>query len=256
MTKPSPSGRSVKRSRQRRAPAPPLITTVIFDLDDTLYDCFRQRVRAAHRHAAEAMARAGVPATPARIFRARMRAFADNPTLAHIDAEVCRQFGVRDGERLHALAKAAYFSTPVGKLTLFRGARALLRWLKGHGVHVVLATFGDPATQQAKVRSLGLDREPALAAIHYADTSNVVTKEAVFRRILREHERDPRRILVVGDRPSSEIRAGRELGMHTVRIRRGEFRKLEPTDRLERADFEIRDLRALLWLPFQFGQPD
>src|SRR4051812_24476939 len=30
---------------------PPLIRCVIFDLDDTLYDCFKQRVRVAHRHA-------------------------------------------------------------------------------------------------------------------------------------------------------------------------------------------------------------
>jgi len=32
----------------------------------------------------------------------------------------------------------------------------------------------------------------------------------------------PEEILVVGDRPAREIRAGRELGMHTVRLRHGE----------------------------------
>src|SRR5688572_25304423 len=224
MTKRKPSDRS---ARQRRRPAPSLISTVIFDLDDTLYDCFGQRVRVAHRHAAQAMACAGVPATVEQIFRARMQAFRNDPTLSHIDAEVCRRFGVRDGAQVHAIAKQAYFSTPVGKLKLFPGARALLRALKRRGVHVVIATFGDPDTQKAKVRSLELEKEPALDAIEYADTSKVVTKEAVFRRLLRERERDPRRILVVGDRPSSEIRAGNDLGMHTVRLRHGEFQRLE-----------------------------
>jgi len=248
--------RSAPSVKPRRPPALPLLTTVIFDLDDTLYDCLGQRVRAAHRHAAAAMARAGVPATVEQIFRARMAAFERDPTLSHIDAEVCRKFGVRHPERLHQLAKQAYFSTPVGKLTLFPGARALLRALRRRGVHVVIATFGDPATQQAKVRALGLDREPAVDAIEYADLSNIVTKEAVFRRILREYERDPKKILVVGDRPSSEIRAGNQLGMHTVRLRHGEFRRLEPQGREERADHEIRDLRELRKLPFRFGGSD
>lgn len=237
----------------RRRPVPPRITTVIFDLDDTLYDCFGQRVRAAHRHAAEAMARARVPASVEQIFRARLQAFETDPTLSHIDAEVCRRFGFADGERMHEIAKRAYFSTPVGKLRLFPGARTLLRGLKQRGVRVVIATFGDPKTQKAKVRSLGLDKEPAVDAVEYADISNVVTKEIVFRRILQEHEPDPKRILVVGDRPSSEIRAGNELGMHTVRLRHGEFRQLEPRGRIERADFEIGEIRALMKLPFRFG---
>src|SRR5688572_22770617 len=112
MTKRKPSDRS---ARQRRRPAPSLISTVIFDLDDTLYDCFGQRVRVAHRHAAQAMACAGVPATVEQIFRARMQAFRNDPTLSHIDAEVCRRFGVRDGAQVHAIAKQAYFSTPVGR---------------------------------------------------------------------------------------------------------------------------------------------
>jgi FMN phosphatase YigB (HAD superfamily) len=202
------------------------------------------------------MAAAGVPATPEQIFRVRMRAFATDPTLSHIDARVCREFGVADVARVHALAKRAYFSTPVGKLRLFPGALALLRGLKKRGVHLVIATFGDPKTQKAKVHALGLDREAALDAIEYADTSNVLTKEAVFRRILREHEADPERILVVGDRPSSEIRAGNELGMHTVRIRHGEFQRLEPKAKAERAAFEIRDLRELMKLPFCFGSAD
>src|SRR6476646_11339644 len=42
--------RRKKRESSRRVK--PLIRCVIFDLDDTLYDCFGQRVRVAHRYAA------------------------------------------------------------------------------------------------------------------------------------------------------------------------------------------------------------
>ena len=82
MTKAKRSSRSAsRRPRQSvrsasRASARPLITTVIFDLDDTLYDCFGQRVRAAHFRAAEAMASAGLPASAEEVFQVRMQAFA------------------------------------------------------------------------------------------------------------------------------------------------------------------------------------
>lgn len=274
MTKAKPSSRSAKRARDRPQPpgkhAPasrrryrpvsgrprgrrPLITTVIFDLDDTLYDCYGQRVLAAHRHAAEAMVRAGVTATVEEVFQARMKAYATDPQLSHIDAEVCRHFGVADPEAISRAARAAFFTTPVGRLSLFRGTRKLLRTLKQRGVKIFVVSFGDPQTQRDKVASLGLDREPSIDRIFYADIGHIITKEGLFRSILRNAEGNASRVLVVGDKPSSEIRAGKQLGMHTVRMRHGEFASLEPQDEDERADFEISKIDTLLTLPFQFG---
>jgi FMN phosphatase YigB (HAD superfamily) len=242
----------------RRSAAPatprPLITSVIFDLDDTLYDCYGQRVCAAHFRASQAMAEAGVPASAEDIFRARMQAYESDPQLTHIDAEVCRRFGISEPEKIIRIARHAFFTLPVDKLTLFPGSRRVLRTLHRCGVKVFIATFGDPEIQRDKVAALGLDREPAVQRIFYADTNKLVTKEAVFRGILRNAERDPWHVLVVGDRPSSEIRAGRELGMHTVRVQAGEFRALEPQGLDEEADYEIVSIEAILKLPFQFGE--
>lgn len=231
----------------------PPITVAIFDLDDTLYDCLRQRVMAAHRHAARAMVRAGVKATVDQVFRARMKAFRTDPHLRHIDSEICRRFAVADRPRIMHLAREAYFSCPVGKLTLFRGTRRVLRELQRRGVRLFVVTFGEPRTQRAKVRALGLDREPCVEEIFYADTGNVVTKEAVFRRIMRRTGAAPENILVVGDRPSGEIRAGNELGMRTVRLHRGEFASLQPLGPGEQAEFEIKGISQVLKLPLQLG---
>lgn len=231
----------------------PPITVAIFDLDDTLYDCLRQRVMAAHRHAARAMVRAGVRATVDQVFRARMKAFRTDPHLRHIDAEICRRFGVADRPRMMHLAREAYFACPVGKLTLFRGTRRVLRELQRRGVRQFVVTFGNPRTQRAKVRALGLDREPSVEKIFYADIGNVVTKEAVFRRIMRRTGAAPENVLVVGDRPGGEIRAGNQLGMQTVRIHRGEFASLLPLGPDEQAHFEIRSISQVLRLPLKFG---
>lgn len=264
MTKAKRSSRS-SRSAPRKASRPskgagddrrPLITTVIFDLDDTLYDCFGQRVSAAHRRAAEAMAEAGLPASAEEIFKVRMQAFENDPQLTHIDLQVCQHFLVAEEarEKLVRIARHAFFTLPVGKLELFPGTLPVLRGLKERGVKVFVVSFGDLETQRAKVADLGLESEAAIDRIFYADAQRIITKEAAFRTILRNAEPDPQRVLVVGDRPSSEIRAGKSLGMHTVLMRGGEFARQKPQGDEEQADFEINKIDAVLKLPFRFGQ--
>jgi len=251
-----PAGKAPARVRRPPARAArPLITVVLFDLDDTLYDCMGQRVVAAHRNASRTLAAAGLPASADQILKLRLAALEADPRLEFVDLEVGRQLGAPLSDTLREASQAAYFATPVGRLRLFPGARDLLRSLKRRGVRNFIVSFGDPDTQRAKVAALGLDRESSVENIFYADRARALTKEEVFRSILRSVESDPARVLVVGDRPASEIRAGKGLGMHTVRLRHGEFAVQEPASEMERADFEIKKLTALRQLPFQFGHP-
>ncbi|HET6843257.1 MAG TPA: HAD family hydrolase [Candidatus Angelobacter sp.] len=231
----------------------PVIRCAIFDLDDTLYDCMGQRVRPAHRHAAQAMVDAGLKANVEAVYRARMSAFRRDPTLRYIDAEVCRQFQADDPERISEAARDAYFHCPVGKLTLFSGTLPLLRFLHGNGVRVFIVSFGEPATQRAKTKALGLDNEPSVEAIFYADRDKLLTKEAAFRNIQKQTGVPVEQILVVGDRPLSEIRAGNDLGMHTVRIHRGEFISQEPAGPEEQPDYVVKSISEVRKLPFAFG---
>jgi FMN phosphatase YigB (HAD superfamily) len=240
--------------RRVRRTVRPRIRCVIFDLDDTLYDCFDQRVRAAHYHAAQAMVEAGLKATADAVYRARMRAFRQDPMLRHIDAEVSRHFRAEDPEAISRVAREAYFNCPVGKLTLFRGSLPLLRFLKKRGVRNFIVSFGEPKTQHAKVKALGLDREPSIEKIYYADRGNVLTKEAAFRKIQKRARLKPGEMLIVGDRPAREIRAGKELGMHTVRLRRGEFKSQMPTGPEEEPDYVIGNISEVRKLPYLWGR--
>ncbi|HET8887365.1 MAG TPA: HAD family hydrolase [Candidatus Angelobacter sp.] len=244
--------RGKKRSVHRRVK--PLIRCVIFDLDDTLYDCFGQRVRVAHRYAAQAMVEAGLKATADAVYRARMRAFRTDPMLRHIDAEVSRHFGAEDPEAVSRAAREAYFNCPVGKLTLFRSSLPLLRFLKKRGVRNFIVSFGEPKTQRAKVKALGLDREPSVEKIYFADRNNLLTKEAAFRAIQKKTRLTPREMLVVGDRPMREIRAGKILGMHTVRLRHGEFKSQMPVGPEEEPDHVIADISEVRKLPYDWGR--
>jgi FMN phosphatase YigB (HAD superfamily) len=241
------------KKRRVRHTTTPLIRCVIFDLDDTLYDCFGQRMRVTHRYAAQAMVQAGLNATVDAVYRARMRAFRQDPMLRHIDAEVSRYFGAENPEAVSRAAREAYFNCPVGKLTLFRGSLPLLRLLAKRGVRNFIVSFGEPKIQHAKVKALGLDRERSVEKIYFADRNNVLTKEAAFRKIQKRTRLTPAEILVVGDRPAREIRAGKELGMHTVRLRHGEFRSQMPMGPEEEPDHVIGKISEVRKLPFVWG---
>jgi FMN phosphatase YigB (HAD superfamily) len=248
---------SVTRPRNkkqvRRGPKP-VIRCVIFDLDDTLYDCLGQRVPVTHRYAAQAMVEAGLKADAEAVYRARMRAFRTDPMLRHIDAEVTRQFGAEDPEEISRIAREAYFNCPVGKLTLFPGSLPLLRFLAKRGIRNFIVSFGEPKIQHAKVKALGLDREPSVEKIYFADRNNVLTKEAAFRKIQKRTHLTPSEILVVGDRPAREIRAGKELGMHTARLLHGEFKLQKPVGPEENPDHVVQNISEIKKLPFIWGR--
>jgi len=239
--------------KQVRRGTKPVIRCVIFDLDDTLYDCFGQRLPTTHRHAAQAMVEAGLKATVDAVYRARMRAFRQDPMLRHIDAEVSRHFGAENPEAVSRAAREAYFNCPVGKLTLFSGSLPLLRFLAKRGVRNFIVSFGEPKIQHAKVKALGLDREPSIEKIYFADRNNVLTKEAAFRKIQKRTRLTPSEILIVGDRPAREIRAGKELGMHTVRLRYGEFKSQIPVGPEEEPDYVVKSISEIRKLPFAWG---
>jgi len=238
----------------RPSKSSPLVRCVIFDLDDTLYDCFRQRVRVAHRHAAEAMVKAGLQAEVETVFRARMQAFRHDPMLRYIDPEVTGRFHAERPVEVMAAAREAYFTCPVGRLKLFAGSLPLLRFLAGRGVKNFIVSFGEPSIQQAKVKALGLDREPSVEGIFFADRGNVLTKEAAFGQIQRQLRLPAGQVLIVGDRPARELRAGKALGMHTVRVHRGEFASQRPAGPEEEPDFVVRDISQVKKLPFRWGK--
>ena len=249
------SPRKSKLTRKLAAAQQPPIRCVIFDLDDTLYDCFGQRMRVAHRHAAHAMVEAGLKADVESVYRARMRAFRQDPMLRHIDAEVTRHFSAENPEGISRAAREAYFNCPVGELTLFPGSLPLLRFLAKRSVRNFIVSFGEPKIQHEKVKALGLDHELSVEKIYYADRGNVLTKEAAFRKIQKKTGLKAEEILVVGDRPAREIRAGKELGMHTVRVRYGEFKSQMPAGPEERPDYVVKSISEIRKLPFIWGNP-
>jgi len=86
--------------------------------------------------------------------------------------------------------------------------------LKGLTIDKFLVTTGFPKLQWSKIRMLNL--EPDFKGIHVVDPdTSDKTKKDIFLKIQEQHHYEPREVLVVGDDPVSEIKAGSELGMVT-----------------------------------------
>ena len=70
-------------------------------------------------------------------------------------------------------------------------------------------------------------------------------KLPAFRQLLEDHRLDPGCCACVGDRVAGEILDANQLGMWTIRLRRGEFVAMEPSSPAETPDFTVDNLSEL-----------
>ena len=91
----------------------------------------------------------------------------------------------------------------------------------GKRIPCYLITSGYPILQNSKVDHLGIRTWFSEFIIDPVDTNNSPGKEEIFRDLARRIGITVNdRVLVVGDNPASEIRAGNALGMDTVQVLR------------------------------------
>ncbi|MFQ5742872.1 MAG: HAD family hydrolase, partial [Acidobacteriota bacterium] len=222
---------------------PKQLSAVFFDLDDTLVDTAGQLIEPALRDAAGRMLEAGMVAEfdPLLEF---LKEQASAGRGGNYFAGAAEHFRVTDSDR-QAIVEAgrrAYFSRNVPDLRPLPGILRLLEKLRQRH-YLFLVTAGDPATQRAKVDRLALQN--AFDAIRWVDSVAGEEKLPVFREILERFHLEAGRCVCVGDRVISEIRDANQLGMWTVRIRRGEFAAMDPANPLETPDFTVTDTKEL-----------
>jgi putative hydrolase of the HAD superfamily len=215
------------------------VRAVVFDLDDTLYDCWRRCVLPAHREAARAMVAAGLGAPEEEVARRRRLLAGIEEDL---DAVVARSFPCSDPVRVAQAGRRAFFVRDPGPLAPHPFAREILAAVRTTA-RTVLLTSGDPATQRRKLDRLRLsDAFDEVLLDDIVEGTRRPSKREMLERFLHRAGLAPREVLVVGDRPGAEIRAAQEIGCPALRIRAGEFAAIPTPAGVS----EAPDIRAVL----------
>jgi len=211
------------------------LRAVVFDLDDTLYDCTGTLLEASRRRAAEVLVECGLPmGAEEALSLQRELARRHGPHFLVFD-EIARLYEL-DQEAVDR-AYHAYNRDEVGDIWAFPDVLPTLNLLRGQGIQCFLLSSGLHRRQVAKVDRLGLD--DAFDDIVINDIERGAMLSECLRYLLDKHGLRPAEALVVGDRPQEEIRVGNDLGATTAQMLHGRFSTFEPRDAGETPDYRI-----------------
>ncbi|OGV71185.1 MAG: hypothetical protein A2269_03480, partial [Lentisphaerae bacterium RIFOXYA12_FULL_60_10] len=188
------------------------IRAVIFDLDDTLFDCTGQLAQTARKRAARVIAGAAKGNSALQVLNMMEEFYARSLSTPEVLKRLCQQLKIPRAETCAADALAAYNSGTVGTIRLFPDTLPLLKELKERGIFRVLITSGIHGRQMDKVRKLKLDGWMNLMLVHDIETGGEY-KTDHFREALKRLSLKPGEVLNVGDRIRQEIRTGNQLGI-------------------------------------------
>lgn len=224
---------------------------LVFDLDDTLLDTYRQLLPEASRESCVAMIGAGLNADLASCLKAcdEFRKHQLSHTRNEMFPHLIDIFGVRGDSSTANIARAgidAFYNRKDRinpKISLFPHALTMLRTMKTrYSLHLV--TSGSPETQNEKIRILGI-RE-LFQSIHCVDTLKNERKFSAFSAIMRATNAPPEHHLSIGNRIDTDIAEARRLNWKTCWVRYGEYASRKPQGELETPDFIIDDISELI----------
>ena len=219
----------------------PKIKAVLFDLDDTLFDCCGLLVEAARRRAAKAMVQAGLPCTEEEAYRTQIELAEEHGPRFNVFDAMAETHGMPSS--LAQTALTAYNSEEVGDIKPFPDVPDTLAELRAQGYKLLLYTSGVYARQQKKVEALGIGS--CFDEILINDIETGEHRDDCFLDLLTRHHLRPDEVACVGDRIQSEIKTGNSLGMTTVQMLQGRFKDLAPKSDLEEPDYKITRISEL-----------
>ncbi len=211
------------------------LKAVVFDLDDTLYDCTGTLLEASRRRAAQVLIESGLPLTEEQALELQRDLAEQRGAHFLVFDEIARRYALDD--EVIERAYRAYNSDAVGDIDLFADVMPTLKFLRSQGILCFLLTSGIHKRQSVKVRKLGLEKAFDEIAIIDVDRGELMSES--LRYLLEKYRLRPDEALVVGDRPQEEIRIGNDLGATTAQLLHGRFSTFEPRDERERPGYRI-----------------
>ncbi len=202
------------------------IKAIIFDLDDTLYDCSGTLVLKGKKLAAKIISKT-IKCSEEEALKLQMEIEGRLGPKADIAGEISSLYNLQ--EDFCKEITNTINTLEVDGAVLFPDTMDSINELKRLGYKLFLVTFGKRKMQKKKINTLGLER----AFDEIVITENPQGKEKCFREIITKYGLEPEQVLCVGDKIKDEIEVGRKLGMSTALMKHGRhyhFYKSEISD--------------------------
>ena len=215
------------------------IKGIIFDLDDTLYDCtgtvFAHIVQYVSKETAKLL---GMPVK--KVSAAYKKILKKEPKFIKATHFLCQELGA--GHHADAACKQAekiYFSTVgIKNLKPFPGVRQMLGRLRKK-YKLGLVTFGGYERQNKKIDALKLRALFQFIGVDQYSKLELTKKEC-FEDFLKKFGLNANEVICIGDKPMDEIKIANQLGMTTVRVQQGRYAKTAPDDDYEIPDYTVK----------------
>lgn len=220
------------------------VKAVVFDLDDTLYNQSQHLAGAFFSVGRLLKRRFNLDPLEVKDKLLSYYRIKGSSSGKLLDA-VLENYGVKPEKELINQMISAFYSYKPTKLKPYKGALSLLMRIKERDLKLGVLTNGNPKVQREKIVALGLN-EFFDQIIVTDDFGREFRKPSTrcFLEIAHRLKVNPRECIYVGDNPEKDFVGAREVGMMTVRVFTGEYRKIKVEKELE-AEKTIRRLEDL-----------
>jgi putative hydrolase of the HAD superfamily len=218
-----------------------MITTLIFDLDDTLYNNGQITVN-GRKEACQAIAE-DLGKDWMEVWERIQELFWKNPNFKEVYKKYFDELMIPKDKQEEVIQKArkAYMSTDTSHIVPFEGVPELLTKLKEKYTLFILST-GIEHQQLRKINALGI--QDFFTEIIIDDDTNS-DKTMHIKNILEKYKLTPGQAVMIGDRIDKDISCGKEAGVRTIHMKQGKYAHLTPQNSNQEADATLEDLREI-----------
>src|SRR3989339_2059907 len=225
---------------------PPKIRAIIFDLDDTLYDCSGTLVLRGRRQAAGKIARL-INCSEEEAYSLQLEMDEEFGVNTNIYEKIVTIYNLPSTYAQELLEE--FVHVDISDITVFPDVMDKMTQLKVRGYRLVLVTSGDKEIQRKKIDVLGLNNR-YFDDIVITGRNKSQPKKACFQEIMKRYDLQPEEVICVGDKIDDELTASKSLGMVTVIFEHGRHYKayLKEQNKRIKPDYSIRQIKDLLRL--------
>jgi len=217
------------------------IKSVLFDIDDVLYDASLQ-LSTARLNAIKAMIEAGLPTDVEMTYRVLQNVVREcGPDYnKHFDV-LLERLGLKWNPRVIAAGVAAYRETSSAYLKPYADTFPTLLKLREAGYKIGVVSEGRAVKQWQKLIQLGI-QHLFDCVVASEEIGSVTMKPELFKSILKGFKVRPEETIFIGNKLETDILCANKAKVISVRIRKGENRTQEPESIETSPKYEINKL--------------